>query len=335
VLNSSRDVIVHAFPNTGRFGGLLRGSADDPLGFLSLQLTRNGHFTGNLRFGGKTINLLGKFGPDGTFTLPVRRGARSTLSLVLTLLADGSIAANLQNAGVSATSTLAALDAPDPGAGAWAGSYACAFGAAEYSREVPAGHGWGRVIVNPDGHARLTAKLPDGTPFSGASFSSTDGQCSFFIPLNHGRDTFTAEWTLAVTSPVISGVTIWERSKRAFSVALQVYGSPLATSDADHEILSGSTANLAATLSFSGFQRPLIGESLILHPGGLVTLTNPGAERLTLTLSPNGIFKGTFIDPITDTPATFSGIILPAEKIGLGLFQSDAQSGSVELAPVP
>ena len=58
-----------------------------------------------------------------------------------------------------------------------------------------------------------------------------------------------------------------------------------------------------------------------------------GTERLLLTLSPSiGYFSGSFYDT-ANKRRTFKGVLLQEQNIGLGLFQGNGQTGTVELDP--
>ena len=69
---------------------------------------------------------------------------------------------------------------------------------------------------------------------------------------------------------------------------------------------------------------------IVLTADSKVTSTN----GMTLTISkPNGLFRGTVVNPATRKPIAFKGAILEKQNVASGLFLGTNQTGRVSWGP--
>ena len=75
-----------------------------------------------------------------------------------------------------------------------------------------------------------------------------------------------------------------------------------------------------------------ITNAVLLEPNNKVL--NMSTNRLSLSFTvATGAFKGSVVDPATQKPISFGGVVLQKQNVGYGFFLGANQSGQVRLGP--
>jgi len=229
-----------------------------------------------------------------------------------------------------------------------------------YAAGIPQGTGYALLTMSSTGGIIMSGQLADGEPFStsGALGGSAGDQFIVNIPLAYpagaqGALSGTLDF-VTTTGPFektgtgdLTGTLAWSKPQgsgglypAAFQTTLNVVGSLYTPPAAGGSVLTGFTAG---TLALNG-ATPLtpagateLVKDVKLTAANAVTVTNPGKDKLKLTITPaTGLFKGTFIDSPPGVPPTltdFTGVLFQQESNGGGFYLGTQGAGSVTLTP--
>jgi hypothetical protein len=158
---------------------------------------------------------------------------------------------------------------------------------------------------------------------------------------------FTFIGSTPVTSPAPPEIV--SSSNTAFSASVDWIKPPQATDKlypggfTTSVTLTGAT--LAAGFIPAGSNTVTLGggnlasnivKTVSIDTNAVVTVLDPGGDRLAMTLSPfNGQFFGSFVDTTAGLTRQFSGVLVSTNHFGAGYFLGTSQSGFVVLQPVP
>ncbi len=332
----------------GKFNGLFaeednvqQGSA----GFISASMTSRGTYSGSLRMGRRLFSFRGKLTRDGLGTNVIKRAGTNALTVELQFtrgedgsprqllgrVTDGNWIAPLR--GEQAVFSARTNRAP------MTGRYTMTIAGHEDSAAVPAGCGYGTVIVSSGGTAGFRLTLADGSKLLRSVTVSGTGLAAFYGSLQRGRGSLMG-W-LAFTNrdlDDIHGSLNWikaadESSKfyaGGFNTNFTAIGSAyLAPSGSTNRVLMLTNASI----QFSGGNIDPAFSNLVRLISSS-TITNLGRNPLALTFSPvSGIFQGSATDPADGSLRSFSGAVFQKLNAGQGFSLGTNQSGRVVLGP--
>lgn len=142
----------------------------------------------------------------------------------------------------------------------------------------------------------------------------------------------------------VSGTLQWEKPQQTkgdypaqIDTILSAIGSYYIPPGKNGSVLPGFTSG-ALTLSDTGTlsvpaSGPLV-KNVMLSPPHTFTVTNPGTDKLKMTVTAsNGVFKGTFVYPGDKKPTAFGGVLFQDQIDGGGFFLGPNGSGAVSLSP--
>jgi len=308
-------------------------------GSVQIRLTKTGAFAGNLTRAGVKTAFTGQFDRTGNATNLV---AGASVALHVDMVNDnGPITGTVTGSGFTAE-LLAAL--PGPGftpaviaeltgtSQVGPGAYTLVFSPADPSTtNVPQGYGYATLIISRSGNSSLSGVLNDGTKLTANAPVSQLGLWPLFV--SSSKNTGVAVgWVSFETNTLATATVDWfapaSPGYAAFTTTLNLIGSKFVA----NQSVDG---NSLVTLSGGGLTNN-ISKTVTINNGKAV-VTNPGPDALTLKFNlTTGKFTGTFIPVAGSKPLPFSGLLLQAQQIGAGLFQTTAgQTGSVTIEPLP
>ena len=217
----------------------------------------------------------------------------------------------------------------------FAGNYTLVIPGSETNSSLPAGDGFGTVKVNASGRVNFAGTLADGTKISQSATLSKIGYWPLYIPLYSGNGSLMSWLAFASnTTNDFSGTLSWikqagSKSKYylgGFTCECDTFGSTY--------VSTGSILNLpTANLTFSGGGlASAITNSITIGPGSKII--TPGKDLKVSFSASTGTFKGTFLDPASGKPLSFSGAVFQKLNAAYGvLFGAGDQTSEVGLAP--
>ncbi len=328
----------------GGYSGLLSGDRD---GLATVTVAATGVFSGGLRYGANGYALKGKFAADGTATVLIPRVGLTPLTVTLQLDVAGTngVTVSVDDAGQLSTASATAGYRAAAGKFAGAGAYTVtvpAFNAAG----APQGNGFGRMLVDTLGRARLSVGLVDGTTLLASGTFSGDRVLSFYTPLYAGLGAFTGQLSLRPQAASdLDGSVHWTKPLRptvkihpaAIDATGSLLGSFYVAPAAGVRILDVAPAADNGALALAGGNLPSPGsvdQTVTIDAANHVSLANPALPGLRVIVSPStGVFIATFIHPMTGKAALVRGIIFQRQNAGLGFFLGTDDSGSAALEP--
>ena len=313
----------------GTYTGLLidtNAPTHNSSGALTLVLSKTGSYAANLTMHGSKIAFKGQFDLNGDTTT-----SAATLGIVLHVDTNGvtkQITGTVTGNGF--TSVLVAdLNGHCPAN--LVANYTLAFiPADETDVTKPQGYGYATLSVSRTGLGTLAGALGDGMKLSAKAPVSKDGNWPLYASLYGNNAGSCIGWvTLSTTNA--TGLVDWfaptTSGYSAFSTTLDLIGSKF--------VANQSFAGVKlVTLSGGGLVSNIV-KHAVVAANGSVTVTSPGTEALTVTLTlKTGQFKGTFVPP-TGGKLSFTGLLLQEQASGAGLFQSAGKTGGITVVPAP
>ena len=318
----------------------------DSSGSFRFVLTKTGKYTGTMVQGGKRRAFRGQFGLDGTATNAVKRAGTNDLLVSLSLESD----LGAERVEGTVTDPVAGWEAELEGdlAPVFSGTNASPY-RGRYTfivtseDDVPFGHGFGTVMVDPKGNARLSGTLADGSRVAQSVPLSEEGLCPLYAALYRGKGSILS-WVGFSTNPApaasLYGELSWIKPSLpgkyypdGFTNEMDIVGSiylPPKT-NAVLELDMGSV-----TFEGGNLTTPFTNTVMLAPKNQFINLTTN--QPLVLKLSPPaGLLNGTvkLKDNDVDKKLSFKGAVLQRQNMAAGFFLSTNQSGSVLLEPSP
>jgi hypothetical protein len=313
-------------------------------GAVNLKTTAAGAFSGTLQMGSSRYVCSGLFNSNGVASALITR--KNTNSLNLTLRMD-TTDNNLISGTVDGGTWMADLEADRVPFDAknnpclLAGKYTFILpGAGDGSPLRPQGDCYGTVSVSTAGLIKLTGALADGTKLSQSASVLAHGRWPLYVPLYSGAGEILSWLTFSNSAQDdFSGPVSWIKpaisSAKYFPAGFDLETNAIGS--IYHAPASTTIPILAMTNDFVLLTDGNLGNNLTnsvtIGPKSQVfdqTLVN----KLKLTVSTSlGSFKGTFQDPVTLKPVSFSGVLLQKQNYGSGYFLGTNQSGRVYFGP--
>ncbi len=334
-------------PVKGTYNGIFydtNGVSQLGSGSITVSLTADsGAFTGTVQIGSSKWPLAGQFDITGYASVTVNRGIMTPLTVVLQLdLSGGSdqITGTVTASNNSWTAQMAANRAlfnAQTNRCPQAGTYTLLIPGTPGATQIPAGDGYGTVIVNTAGQVTLNATLADGTTFSQSTTLSKSGQWALYTPLYaFGRGSILG-WLTFTNAPAsdINGWLNWFRPVQptvlqftlGYSVMTDAIGSRYTPPANGNPILNMATGTIA--FSDGALTQSFTNQFQLNANNSVVNLSNNGLQLSFNT--GNGTFSGNAQDPATGKWVSYKGIVLQKPDGGGGFFLNQNQSGEIYL----
>ena len=322
---------------TGNYANLLSTPGANPtyLGLTQLSITNGGSFTGALWFEGKRYTLLGRFSPEGLYSVTLGKAPHSLF--VHLMLSPGSTP-DLSGT-VTDDTTTAVLFAERVAFSAkvnpWTlpGRYTVSLTPDPLDSNAPQGSGFSTVNINTGGVVTYAGHLSEGTAFGGSSRLSPSGIWPFYTSLY--RSTGYAAGPVAIqsgASPLMTGVVDWRKAVHApgghYAAAIQTRLSAAGEfyNRAQSPIMQSGARQ--ATLGDGDLQAPFT-DMLAFSPLTHFTVNDPNTGKITLSLDPaTGLLNGKLIHPTTGRSIAIHAIYLQPEDTAAGYFLGPTTPGS-------
>lgn len=331
-------------PARGIYNGLFfdeSAPAHANAGFVTINLTDLGAYSGSLMQGTKKYSFSGRLSLDGRSTNTVALGKTNLVTLELTMgLGDsvkrfnGRILANGWQAGLVAEQTGFMSPATAP----YAGAYTFNFLGSDLANE-PAGDGYSTASIAPTGAATMAAVLADGTKASQKVAVTRGDLWPVYVSLYSGKGSVFGWLAFSNTPPhhTVLGNLQWTKpavpsSKlypAGFAFPVEAVGSRYTAPAAGERVLPQPSA----VLVFSGGDLP---ESVQceIQLGTDNKVTNLSTNKLAVTITPGaGLFSGSLAHPATGKAISFKGALLENVGSGGGHFLGTNASGRVTFGP--
>jgi hypothetical protein len=333
--------VTNLFQRTkGTYSGLFFETPSTSLtssGFLSINTTAKGAFSGTLLMPGARYPVSGQFGPTGRATKTIKRGILSPLELALSMdLTNGTgrMDGSLTNNGLWGSIVVAfrtVFDAKTNKA-PQAGQYTLIVPAMN-STVLPGGDSFGTLTVGISGRLRFSGSLADGTKVSQATSISMYGDWPLYIPLYGGRGSLLGWFAFDSPTNQVSGLLHWLKLGTKSKHYSNEFGFSTFSTGSRYLPPKGSNVLGFAEgrVLLEGRElSPGITNSILISDHNSVT--NQSSNKLSLVLTPStGLFRGTVVQlgAAKSTPISFSGVVLQHTNVGRGFFLRANQSGTV------
>ena len=301
-------------------------------GSAKVLVTGEGNFTAVLNIGTETVRFAGAFDSKGRFTGQIVRVGKPGLQLVLALeLTDGSE----QLTGLISDGTTTAAINADPALSfaPQRGRYTTVLERDTASTALPAGIGFGTMIVGADGSVRYAGRFGDGTAVALAGYVTTRSQWPVYAPLYNGRGALIGRVNfrdIPQTSDV-DGRLHWQRpggSEGDVSLTGSVYARPAVGS----RVLGLPRVASNARLTFSdGPSAAPVERAVTIGAAHQVIPAFGGFFKMTLDAGV-GTFSGRIQLGGGIGRVSFGGVLLPKTGVGRGQVFFPNAIGEVELA---
>jgi Subtilase family len=345
--NATFTLVPNPFTNlVGNYTGLFLESPPQFLssGYISLDLTSLGAYTGKILNAGGSYSFSGAIPYTGQTNQTILRGTKLT-PLTLTLNLDlvngteqilGTVSNASWSAPLQADRTYYAYTPPAP----QEGSYTMLLASSNNGATAPGGDGYAKVTVSRTGTISLSSLLlsDDTTLAPAVANISKYGQWPLYLPL-YGTEGSLVGWVNFTNTPGLSftGTAGWFRTNstgkyypHGFTNTLSITGSTFTPGSAKVPALSFT--NLEITLRGENWPIPLTNDVTLSLTGKF--LTNSGdVSKLSLSVAPaTGLIIGSFTDPVTHLSESIKGLLLQQQTSGGGFFLSTNTSGSFLLS---
>ena len=331
----------------GTYSGLAiqtNAPSHESSGLIGVTLSEDRSFVAKLIMGGVRSAFKGKFDFFGNATNVVTQKKLTPLQVALHLGQAGSMTLVTGTASNDAfTSDISA------GLAAFNRTNLFSSAAARYTlvlqpldtndTSVPQGYGYATLTVKKTGRGTLQGVLADGTKIKATGNVLLDNTWPFYSTLyqNHGSCLGLIAFA---TNNTISATVNWFKLNPArdkfypagFTTTLALDGATYLKPTNGVESIVGTNQ-----LTLGGGNLPSnIVKTVVVNPSGLVTVSNPGSDNLSLFIRPRtGQFTGSFLNAGTGKTSKYNGLLLQPDYSGAGFFLGSTQSGFVLIEPSP
>jgi len=332
----------------GAFAGLVRETNTahhQSSGLFTLKVTDKGSYSGKLLLAGGSHSFSGRFDLDGQATNSIARGTNTRLNLEMLLdlsprgteRITGVVSDGIWTAGLLANrSVFNTVVNPAP----WSGLYTLTVPGTNDPSTGPEGDGYGAVMLDVAGNVRLSGKLADGTTLTQKAPLSKNGEWPLYAAL-YSRKGSLCSWVQFDTNLPAAGfigLSSWFKptvmkglSAAGFTnettLAGSSYSRPISKTNRVAAITNGLVTMSGGELSGA------VTNHIMMSQDNKVTSTNTGFT-FSFTLS-SGLFKGSFLNPVTARKASFTGVLLQNTNSGSGYFAGTNRSGKVLVQSAP
>jgi hypothetical protein len=337
-------------------------------GYLTVKLTATGSFTGALHLGAYNFTFKNTFDGNGNFvgnlvtpngksyfhlvmSASMGAGAGATIGGEATLQVANPIPTN-PSPGPQMTFTLE-LDSAAGVTSPYEGLYTVKFPPPSAASSVPQGYGYGAIHVFATGVTKIVGGLGDSLAISASTYINPDGTLPVFVrPYSvKAPGIFIGVLSLgsASTTGTFVGPITWIKLRRpddryysgGFSVTVNALGSayvPPATNGTPISVpnvptSTGSLTNVTLTYNGGGIYRSHQeqGQLLGMPAAGPyeINMLATNSTHSAYLLHPNGLFTGSYYDPLSRKRRPLAGVFVQGDNTGAGGFIGPYLIGSV------
>ena len=337
--------IPNPFPSVqGKYLALLTGSEEGRVRFI---VASNGIATASVTVGGVPYTALGRLAADGsgTFTFPRPGQPALHIAVQLDLSGSGGMSGTLTDGSLISTFSNPMAWSPTSAAYPHAGRYTLALPPNPASTDTSLmGVGYATLLVGSNGIAQFSGVLANGRTFTYGTTVSVNDTLPIYIPFS---STSALSGMLTITPSSVSdlqGSLHWTRAANpaasihpdAIDTTLPVVGSLYVRPAAGTPVVTVPNAvNNSAIVLQDGNLNPTVTQPATLNGNSQLVLSTPVLPGFNAGINlANGIYRGSFIHPVTHALSPFSGVIFQKQDAGYGLFLTASASGSSSLTPV-
>lgn len=312
-------------------------------GFLKLQLSGMGAYTGTLLCAGKSNVFSGRFDVLGGATNIITVKGSSSTELRMNL--DLSPEAGVLTGTVARNGWWSALRAERCGFNTttnrapYAGAYTLLLGKQDSEANADQGMGYATVRLSPGGTVRLTGRMPDGTILTHSGSIWKNGDWPMYLPL-YKKEGSIFGWLKFVDGSEdydLTGELLWTRPANPASLAYPEGFSDEVTCNgcryvppANGSPVIASTTNIITFMSAdpgAEFTNPFL-----LRANNRVT--NLGTNKLVMGFElSSGVITGKVAVPFSGEVLSFRGVVLQKLSAGGGYFIHSGRSGCFLINP--
>ncbi len=310
-------------------------------GAITLTTTAQGKFSGKLQMAGGSYSISGQFDSSGVWSKNgIPRPKQSALNVQLVMRGTDCLLGSVSTA--DGTAAIIADRAVYDGKKSLApqmGQYTLVIAGTNGSTLLPAGYGYGTLVVSAAGKTTFAASLADGTKVSQSATVGALGQCPLYIPLYQGSGSLLS-WLAFNGAQELGGDLAWSKPNlpkskyypAEFSWLTSVSGARYHPPGKGTNVLGLTSASLTLTLEGGNLSRTVTSQFTLDANN---QAKDASGKKVNVTFTPaTGLFSGTVPNP--DVPrktVSFNGVVLQGQTNGWGYFLGTNQSGQVFLGP--
>lgn len=335
----------------GRYSGLARNAvfAVESSGYVDLNVTSSGLFSGKLLLPGSSYAFRGEFSGDGLFvgTIPRKNDLPFEVSLKVDLSPEGSqqIIGTIVSSGftLNVQADHAVYGRANPLPDALVKSYTIVLppnaplGNTQFD---PHGNGYGVAKIDSAGLVHANITLGDGTKIVLNQPLSKDLTWAFYSQpyLRKGVVLGIITQDATQTDSDFHGQIDWFKPTRAtdkiypqgFTVHNNDVIGSIYTPAAGGRVLAGfasTDGNAKLTIDEGNIVNPII-KSATYDDSNKVIITTPGTDSVSLNINTKtGTFSGSFLHPVSSKRTPINGVLFQKQNIGVGSFLGSSISG--------
>ena len=351
-VESSQNLVAHFTAGVfvsakGNYSGLFHEAdriAQQSCGCFALSITDKGRFTARFQIGSGRYSGVGMLNGNGEAQFVIPRGNKPPLTATLHVdfeqgtdsvtgsVSDGTWTASLSGDRAVYDGRLSI--APQTG------KYTMILPGSTNAITEPEGDGYGTITVNSAGKILFGASLADGTKITQSAAISKYGQWPLYVSAYSGQG-FALSWITFTNSPTedLAGDLVWNRPNGfsskyypgGFDVMSRAWGSGFSRLPASASLLGLADAYLV--LEGADLAQTISNHVLV---GSNNHVTNLSSNKLNLSFTvSSGLFKGSVVDPATQKPIQFNGVVLQKGSLARGCFLRSNRSGRVFIEAEP
>lgn len=352
-MSEGLSLVANFVPNpfvgrNGLYNGLIQSGSPSHAssGFVSVKMTTSGGFSGKLTLGGVVYSVKGKFDAAGDTiaTIARKNQAPLTLTLHVDLAGDtgrmtGSVTDGTLTASVTADRARTSAEGPSP----FAGRYTLSLPGSS-SGALPRGHGFGTMVVDSAGIAKMSGSLADGRSFSQSAAISKNGVLPIYAALYSGTGSLAGNVTCRETGASdVDGSVRWTKPERltdryqqaAINHSISLIGSRYVAPAKGTTVLDVVAGPNNSELEFTaGNLDSQLAQTATLDASNRVVISARVIAGISAKVSTsNGRFTGAFVHPVSGVSRKFTGVVFQKQNAGFGYFLGVDLSGTAAFAP--
>ena len=309
-------------------------------GFISLNLSGNGAYSGQLRPIGASYPIHGQFDANGGSVITGQQGTNA-LALFMGLQTEGAEGiSGTYTDGAHATAAVQLWRVQSyagTNSAPAAGRYTFNITPPTGTNAVSDGSGFGTMTVDALGRVALSGELGDGEAFTEKAAKKfkpallKGNRFAFYAPAYQGRGGVLGLATLESNNTfTASGKWFGPNFPSQNGQAVRILGSPYTPPPA--RVFEWT--NGIVTLSGDGLTNTLQSEIMFETNGTLTVLAN--TNNVQLQVAPGtGLITGTFAHPTSNVLTALRGAVLQGSNSAAGYFPGPLRNGSFILRPAP
>ncbi|MES2569035.1 MAG: Calx-beta domain-containing protein, partial [Verrucomicrobiota bacterium] len=345
------EFVASPFSSTvaGRYTGLVRGTtfSSDSSGYLDLNVTSGGLFSGKFLLPGLSYGFKGEFSGQGRFVgvIPRKNDLPFEVDLTIDLAADGT-----QRVTGTISSSNGILTVKADRAAFGRGTPAPAELVKNYTIILPPNDPLGNVQFDPQGNGYGTAKI-DASGVVRANVTLGDGtKVVLAQPLNKNREWVFYSQPYQRKGVVLGIMTHSDQSDSDFNGKVDWFKParsndriyPLGFTVKNNDVLgslyeipaSGTVLDFATSagkgevsLLEGNIVNPII-KVVTLDSSNKLTIQTAGEDALNFNINArSGTFSGSFAHPVSSKRTPINGVIFQKQNIGVGTFTGSSIPG--------